>query len=834
VLQPGEEEEAMAWQSTRFERGLSLTALEELAAREDSLGPSGEERCITEMWRYVWAMQTLPMGWKLEMVPDPLTEEGEGDWDSWRQDFPDAPESARHSRLYKYISPAGEALLNKGPEGTTTIYHLMERKDRDEPASSAPKRTGKTTHVCSYPWAMSFRGIVRAIRNALRSEGEAAFLFLDVLSDGSHDILHQMDARAAEQHEATVWLQHKRRAIESVTGVVQVCSQWNNPERLSRAWMLLEMVMAVTTGTPLIFAMEPEEQEAMASAMGRPASDWQKYDADANAKLVQGWQLWEDESNEGRAPIVEINEVYSVDFAARRQFMTANSFKRRAVKQEAGQWFWQRGGGPEEILDIVFSGVRIKQEKVRASKPSDVERVMGEIQRLAGEKYGAAGRRPEEALRLLEEELANSTRKTYATAIAQSFADKWALSTGGGEENGQQPADVLDLGHQLAVLWAMTDDQERAKTILKDVLADLMEKPPDWNEGKVARRDRTAAALVQLLLPASAVHDAELSPEDREKMMKEAHIVEKEALGGELAVSFQGVSVAFLQKFAEEHNESLNFLSTDAVVERAIKPASEQASVIGPGKGQHHSPPPGKAFIETLHEGWKGPPTFFLSHAWRQTFHVAGCPWRGGVVQALLQSVRCDGCKNGEQHSDLEQRETQAQIKAATEAGEYAKLAGADGLVAQLEQLECSKCVEKRRTTFVWFDIFCVNQHLRSPHGGLQGFAFDPLRNAIVTADHVEMFLETWDDPATLSRVWCLEELRVAMLMGKKVRICMPAAAMKSFRERVRTPRAHATLVRAQSPLIICIRWHVSMSPYWMLADKNPSALCVRLRRIAS
>jgi hypothetical protein len=39
------------------------------------------------------------------------------------------------------------------------------------------------------------------------------------------------------------------------------------------------------------------------------------------------------------------------------------------------------------------------------------------------------------------------------------------------------------------------------------------------------------------------------------------------------------------------------------------------------------------------------------------------------------------------------------------------------------------------------------SQHLKSPHGGLQGFAFDPLRNAIVTADHLEMFLETWDDP---------------------------------------------------------------------------------------
>ena len=249
--------------------------------------------------------------------------------------------------------------------------------------------------------------------------------------------------------------------------------------------------------------------------------------------------------------------------------------------------------------------------------------------------------------------------------------------------------------------------------VSQDVLADLKEnKPEEWNEGKVARRDRTAAALVQLLLPAS-VQGAELSPESRTEMMQEAHRVEKDALGGELAVSFQGVSVAFLQKFAQEHNEVLNFLSTDAVVERVIKPASKRASVIGP-TGM------GRAFIETLHEDWKGPPTFFLSHAWRQTFHVAGCPWRGGAVQALIQSARCDRCKNIGMHlgsssstplpSDLDRAQKEAEISAATEAGDYTKLGGVDGLVAQLERLDCSECAKKRSSTFVWFDIFCVNQ----------------------------------------------------------------------------------------------------------------------------
>jgi hypothetical protein len=42
--------------------------------------------------------------------------------------------------------------------------------------------------------------------------------------------------------------------------------------------------------------------------------------------------------------------------------------------------------------------------------------------------------------------------------------------------------------------------------------------------------------------------------------------------------------------------------------------------------------------------------------------------------------------------------------------------------------------------------------------------------------------METWDDPAPLSRVWCLDELRNALLLGKEVQICMPTQAMRSFK----------------------------------------------------
>ena len=119
-----------------------------------------------------------------------------------------------------------------------------------------------------------------------------------------------------------------------------------------------------------------------------------------------------------------------------------------------------------------------------------------------------------------------------------------------------------------------------------------------------------------------------------------------------------------------------------------------------------------------------------MSHAWRQTFSVSNVKWRGGLAQALVHAV--------------------------PEAA--------------------------RASTFFWMDIFCVNQHLKSRYGGLLAFAFDPLRNAILRCEKVMMFFETWDDPAPLSRVWCLNELRIALLLGKEVEVIMPPQALASFR----------------------------------------------------
>ena len=70
----------------------------------------------------------------------------------------------------------------------------------------------------------------------------------------------------------------------------------------------------------------------------------------------------------------------------------------------------------------------------------------------------------------------------------------------------------------------------------------------------------------------------------------------------------KGLSVSFLEQFVLEHGDELAFLSTDAVVERLVKPRTKSTGV---------------ALIETVPEDLRGTPGFFLTHAWRSTFHVS-------------------------------------------------------------------------------------------------------------------------------------------------------------------------------------------------------------------
>lgn len=206
---------------------------------------------------------------------------------------------------------------------------------------------------------------------------------------------------------------------------------------------------------------------------------------------------------------------------------------------------------------------------------------------------------------------------------------------------------------------------------------------------------------------------------------------------GSIAVSWEGLSLDFLSRFEHENAKKLRYLSTDAVVNRSIKPATRAKIMFDPKQEEGVC---GMPLIETVHTSFRSAkPTFFVSHAWRQTFTIPvgdtkeaerEASRRGGLVQALLNSVDKD----------------------------------------------------KWEDTTMWLDIFNVNQHLKSPGSdSLMAFVFDPLRNAIAQCDHVKLFLENWDDPAPLTRVWCLDELRHAILLGKRVEICMTPQTMKTF-----------------------------------------------------
>ena len=107
--------------------------------------------------------------------------------------------------------------------------------------------------------------------------------------------------------------------------------------------------------------------------------------------------------------------------------------------------------------------------------------------------------------------------------------------------------------------------------------------------------------------------------------------------------------------------------------------------------------------MEMAHGSCRSQPSYFISHAWRQTFSVSDRDWRGCFVQAVVEKVPED----------------------------------------------------ERATTFFWMDILSVNQHLKSPYGdgGLLAFAFNPLRNYTIDCDRVLLFREVFDDPASGTRL---------------------------------------------------------------------------------
>ncbi|KAK3242474.1 hypothetical protein CYMTET_47839 [Cymbomonas tetramitiformis] len=522
----------------------------------------------------MWLPKLLPEGWTLRYVNG-------------------------HKKKSKAVNEETGVANDYAPEGTLSVLELFVN----------PAMIGPATHFVSFPALMLLTEIVEAVESTLSASEQPVFIWMDVLSIGWNDNVHIQQA-----------------VINETRQVVQVCSKWDDPERLKRAWMMFELFSAIRVDAELHYAMTLAEQRRLADDL--------------------------------------------------------------------------RINGPNVVLDIVY---RFEADPCRTHSMFQLELLKTELHSIVEQQGGRAE---------IEHQLAERTRSAYAKIIAREFDRRWAelgdMDLDGGITKSE--SDVLDLGHQLARLWALTQNVDLAEKLFGQVLQRLPSAATTVRAGAHARRDRTTAELVQLLKQQGRIEDA--------------HTAERDVSGcGKLPVSWEGISVSYLEGFAEENAAELRFLSTDAFVERVVKPETRKHGAV--------------ALIETAacNEA-RGKPTFFVSHAWRQTFYVPkdapAAAWRGGLVQALVGST--------------------------------------------------SK--EARGSTHFWYDVFCVNQHLRSPYdGGLLAFAFDPLRNAIIECDHLKLFMETWDDPAPLSRVWCLVEIHAAFLLGKEVKIVMPPRAMDTFRK---------------------------------------------------
>jgi uncharacterized membrane protein YgcG len=381
-----------------------------------------------------------------------------------------------------------------------------------------------------------------------------------------------------------------------------------------------------------------------------------------------------------------------------------------------------RDHGPETILHIVAQ-LEALPEKAKTLIATDKQLFVAAMYRLSQKKFPNS----DDHNHMMSQALANITRQAYAEAA--DYIYRIDISDASSMTNIEFLAKTVDLGHQIANLYAITGNYKRAEEIYLEILPLLpvdvifSNLPDDINKcqtdrqreilryHKFAARDTTVAALAMIL-----------------RIQNKHHVADntiKLWLNCELPLSFNGVSVSFLEKFIENHEKDINFLSTNATVERLIKPMTKNNGS-------------GRAFIEQISKKYIGSKDFnnndlttfiFISHAWIQNFNISGDIWKGGLLQSIIGN-------------------TQPNQKAST---------------------------------YIWLDIFSINQH-----NPAMAFSFQPLRNVVKDVDKVCLFFQTWEDSLPLTRVWCLEELHNAILFGKEVMIMMPPGAKKSFQQIVR------------------------------------------------
>jgi hypothetical protein len=161
----------------------------------------------------------------------------------------------------------GEVTQDVAPSGTVTMCDKLLRDGHGD-------LIGSPTHFVSLPFTMRFRDVVAATKGAVATfekTGKTAFLWLDVLSIGyhhSHFVVSGRGPAISKGGAHPQWIEELREGIRNMpAGMVQLCTAWNDPERVKRLWLMLESYIAVTTNQQLAYAMAPHEETKLADEL---------------------------------------------------------------------------------------------------------------------------------------------------------------------------------------------------------------------------------------------------------------------------------------------------------------------------------------------------------------------------------------------------------------------------------------------------------------------------------------------------------------------------------------------------------------------------------------
>eukprot|EP01050_Picozoa_sp_SAG11_P028599 SAG11_NODE_7710_length_1106_cov_1.228401_2_plen_205_part_01 len=162
-------------------------------------------------------------------------------------------------RNYVYRNAStGEVLKDVAPSGTVTVCEQLLRDGHGN-------LLGAPTHYVSSPFTMRFVDAIAAIKRAVAAfekEGKMAFLWLDVLSVGYHHSHFDMEVSSIQKGSVNPeWIKEMCAEIrEMPAGMLQLCTAWNDPERVKRLWLMLESYIAVICNQQVAYSMTPHEE----------------------------------------------------------------------------------------------------------------------------------------------------------------------------------------------------------------------------------------------------------------------------------------------------------------------------------------------------------------------------------------------------------------------------------------------------------------------------------------------------------------------------------------------------------------------------------------------